>query len=101
MYSKEPDTNWKNGNKIQNGIQDRKPSPEQVDVVLIEEFVLLQAQDYVRACERCDATSTITFDYLLDELSGCDPARTEYLMRRPVKCMRCDGQITEKTLIVA
>ena len=101
MHGEEPDVTLKRGINTQNGIQDRSAPPEQVDIVLVDEGALREAQDYVIACEHCDANSGMTFDYLLDEVMGCEPTRTEYLMCRSAQCTHCDGEVTEKTLVIA
>ena len=70
------------------------------EVVLVDEDTLVKTQRYVSACEHCAENANITFDYLLDEITGCDPA-THYLMCRPASCPCCSGDVTEKTLVVA
>ena len=71
-----------------------------VNVVLVDEDTLVQTQQCVAACEYCAENADITFDYLLDAVTGCDPA-TDYLMCRPANCPCCSRELTEKTLVVA
>ena len=73
---------------------------EDLDIVLINDWILRQAKVWVSGCERCAEYTPITFDYLLDAVTGCDPTKTEYVMCRPLKCPTCAGPIHEKTLVV-
>ena len=66
----------------------------------VEESQLLEAQAYVNSCECCDAAALISFDYLLDAVTGCDPSVTTYVMSRPAQCPQCDRELTEKTLVL-
>lgn len=75
------------------------PLPE-TEVVLVEESSLVEAQRLIAECESCGEDAQITFDYLLDAVTGCDPTKTEYLMCRPAKCPRCFREVNEKTLVI-
>ena len=83
-----------------NSIKPYTTRVEDIDIVLATEATLLQAQEYVSACEHCSEDASITFDYLLDAITGCDPSITEYLMCRAAKCPDCFSRLTEKTRIV-
>jgi hypothetical protein len=74
---------------------------EEQDIVLIDEPALLEAQNFIGACERCSEIAELPFDQVLDALTGCDPTVTEYLLCRPAKCGSCEHDVLEKTLIVA
>ena len=76
------------------------PPIEEINVVLVDERQLQEAQACIIGCESCSDGAEISFDYLLDAVSGCDPATTEYLICRPVQCPRCFHEVTEKTLVV-
>ena len=76
------------------------PNVEEIDMVLIDERMLREAQQWITGCEHCTDDAPITFDYLLDALTGCSPAVTEYVMCRPAKCPVCSAPITEKTMVV-
>ena len=76
------------------------PLLEDTNIVLVVESQLLEAQACIIACESCSDGAEISFDYLLDAVSGCDPSATEYLMPHPVHCPRCFRKVTEKTLVV-
>ena len=73
---------------------------ELTDIFLLGEAQLMEAEDFVVACERCEEHAEISFDYLLDAVTGCDPAHTEYLMPRAAHCPQCRREVTEKTLII-
>jgi hypothetical protein len=74
-------------------------SAEAADLVLINEDLLREAEEWIGACERCSEHAEYSFDQILDSLTGCDPRKTDYLMQRGAKCPRCCGEITEKTLV--
>jgi hypothetical protein len=72
---------------------------ERLDIILVNETRLREAQQWVSGCEKCTEDAAITFDYLLDAVTGCNPTNTEYLMRRPISCPECSNPIKEKTLV--
>jgi len=74
-------------------------SIEDVRILLLEESIVLEALQWVSGSERCSEHALIEFDYVLDAVTGADPAATEYVMCRPMKCPYCWKQITEKTKI--
>lgn len=87
--------------KTDSGLNWYGPPLEDVRLILVEELLVAKAESLISGCERCDESAEISFDYLLDALSGCDPARTEYLMNRFARCPGCHGPVTEKTLVTA
>jgi len=70
------------------------------NVVLVDENQLLEAQYCLAGCESCDENASVTFDYLLDAVTGCDPTTTDYVMCRTAKCPNCLHVVNEKTRIV-
>ena len=70
-------------------------------VVVVSEQDLAEAQAFVVGCEYCRPDAVLSFDYLLDAVTGYDPMATEYFMSRCAFCPRCYGKISEKTLVVA
>jgi hypothetical protein len=77
------------------------PSWDDTNVVLIDQAMLDRAQASISGCEACAPSAEITFDYILDAVTECDPTVTEYVMCRPAKCPCCFHEITEKTLVLA
>ena len=73
---------------------------EDTNVVLVDENILNQAEKWITACEQCSDNAEISFDQLLDSLTGCDPTTTDYLMCRAAKCPCCYGAVTERTLVI-
>ena len=73
---------------------------EAKEVILLDEPTLLQVKRWVSACEGCADNAAITLEYILDALTGYDPAVTEYVLYQPMRCPACSGEITEKTLVV-
>jgi hypothetical protein len=76
------------------------PLTDRSNVVLIDPFTLRQAQKRIARCEHCFDDAEITFDYILDAVTGCDPSVTHYILCTPAKCPHCLQQVTEKTLVV-
>jgi len=77
------------------------PSLENTTFVFVVEGTLKAAQSYILGCEQCTPDAEISLDYILDQLTGCDPTSTEYILCRPTSCPQCFGQVTEKTLVIA
>jgi hypothetical protein len=76
------------------------PSPEELSIVLVTTPVLKQAQNLIAFCEYCNPEhSELTFDLLLDCVTGCDPMRTEYILEEPATCPNCKREVLEKTLV--
>ncbi|HEX4997639.1 MAG TPA: hypothetical protein VFY29_05410 [Terriglobia bacterium] len=67
------------------------------------EDLVMEAQAFISHCESCapEAVDHLTFDYVLDAISDCDPRTTQYLMCRPAHCPHCSSPVSEKTLVVA
>jgi hypothetical protein len=72
---------------------------EGLNIVLVGEAILMEAEKWVSACECCGDNAALALDYLLDALTGCEPGVTEYVMCRPVRCPACSSEILEKMLI--
>jgi hypothetical protein len=72
---------------------------EETNVVLVDEELLTEAEEWIAACEQCDQNSEYSFDQILDSLTKCDPSNTDYVMCREAKCPRCHGVVTEKSLV--
>jgi len=68
--------------------------------VVVDLFTLRQAQHRIVRCEYCTDEAELTFDYILDAVTGHDPTSTEYVLNNPAKCPNCLHSITEKTLVV-
>jgi hypothetical protein len=79
-----------------------EPNPEETDVVFVDEPTLLEAQVFISGCEHCEPErAEISFDQILDSITGCDPTVTEYVICRPACCSRCNHAVMEKTLVLA
>ena len=63
------------------------------------EAFVREAEASISGCAQCSHGAELTFDYILDEVTNCDPTLTEYVICRPAKCPRCHGDVTEKTLV--
>ena len=72
---------------------------EETDVVTVDQNALAKAQSMLAGCEECTADAEIPFDWILDRLSGKNPAVTDYVMEAPIRRQFCGSPITEKTLV--
>jgi hypothetical protein len=87
--------------EMANALVEYEPCWEETNVVLVDEAVLSEAQAHITGCEQCVPYAEMTFDYILDAVTERDPASTEYVLRRPAKCPRCNEDVTEKTFVIA
>jgi len=76
------------------------PNLEETNFVFVDDNVLTQAKRNIEGCENCCPDAEITLDYILDEITGCDPQYTEYILSRPTTCPVCFHEVTEKTLVI-
>jgi len=72
---------------------------KETTVVLVDEPIVAESEQWLISCENCAKHPVISFVYLLDALTGCEPSETEYLMCRPARCPRCNGNVCETTLV--
>jgi len=76
------------------------PDPEDQNIVLISRHQLRWAEKLIVACEVCSPRyAEISFDTILDRITGHDPAVTDYIFEAPANCPQCRRQINEKTLV--
>jgi len=75
-------------------------SVEELNIVLIDDNMVAEAEEWLTGCEVCAENAVIALEYLLDALTNCDPSVTEYVMCRPACCPFCAAVVTEKTLII-
>ena len=74
------------------------PPWEQTNVVLIDAALLRRAEQRIVGCEACNPEDAqFLLDSLLDEITGCDPKTTDYVLAAPAHCPRCRHTIYEKT----
>jgi hypothetical protein len=72
---------------------------EETNIVLVNDELLNEAEEWIGSCEHCDENCGHSFDQILDALTDCDPTNTDYLMCREAKCPRCHSAVAEKTLV--
>jgi len=70
-------------------------------VILIDECTLAKAESFISGCQHCAWTSEITFDHLLDAVTGSDPIETEYVISGAPRCPCCKREVTEDTFVLA
>jgi hypothetical protein len=80
-------------------IQTVEPPDEEANAVCVDEATLFEAERYISGCENClPEDAEITFDYILDGLTGCHP-RTHYVLCRPARCRGCKHEVLPKIRI--
>ena len=81
-------------------VAELNPSPEDHNIVLIDSRTIRKAERFIFGCQSCiPRYAHIPFDTVLDNVTGNDPAVTDYILSEPAKCPRCEGPILEKTLV--
>jgi hypothetical protein len=59
-----------------------------------------RVDEMLTGCEACSPEDAdLPFDWILDLLTGNNPAITDYILEEPAKCPRCRREIKEKTLV--
>ena len=76
------------------------PSPNGIDIVLVDEQMLAQATLLIVSCEACSPQDTeFEFDWVVNYMTGRRGSRTAYVLESPAKCPNCGQGILEKTLV--
>ena len=53
----------------------------------------------IRVSKPSPGAAEISFDNILDHITGSDPSVTDYVLESPAKCPNCRREILEKTLV--
>ena len=76
------------------------PKPEDQNIVLIGQHLLRRAEKLIVACEVCSPHyAEVSFDTVLDRITGNDPAVTDYIFETLAHCPKCRRLLNEKTLV--
>jgi hypothetical protein len=76
------------------------PPINESEFVLIDRPTAEKALGQVAGCEiRRGDEADIPFDWILDRVTGRDPAVTDYILECFLTCRFCGGDIGEKTLV--
>jgi hypothetical protein len=75
------------------------PPLEVLVVKLVDDITVRQAENLIAGCEVCSDDACLTFDYVLDAVTGEDPKVTDYIMLNAASCPRCRHEIREKSLV--
>jgi hypothetical protein len=60
----------------------------------------VRSRRLIDSCEGCNPEGAeIPFDWLLDRVTGSDPAVADYILGSPAKCPNCRREVLEKTLV--
>jgi hypothetical protein len=70
-----------------------------IAVVALSTATIRRAQNAISSCEACNSDAELPFDWVLDEVTGCDGSTTDYFLTEPARCPRCARSIIEKTLV--
>jgi hypothetical protein len=76
------------------------PPLDEMTIHFVGENLRAAAQSRISGCDQCCDCPEITFDCILDEVTGCDPKSTEYILCRRARCPRCHRDVTERTIIL-
>jgi len=75
------------------------PTPEEQQVVLIDAETRRKAEKLIESCEQCNPLAAeISFDNILDRVTGSDPTVTDYILEAPAKCPHCRRETFSKRL---
>jgi hypothetical protein len=72
-----------------------------IHILALGASTIYRAQQSIASCEACSTFAELPFDWILDEVTGCDGTTTDYFLTEPVECPRCGGKVVEKTLVEA
>jgi hypothetical protein len=70
-----------------------------ITILVLSASTIQRAQEAIASCEACNKEAELPFDWLLDEVTGCDGTSTDYFLTEPARCPRCGRSIIEKTLV--
>jgi hypothetical protein len=70
-------------------------------VLALSAATIQKAQEAILSCEACNSEAELPFDWILDEVTGCDGSTTDYFLTEPARCPRCGCSVVEKTLVEA
>jgi hypothetical protein len=72
----------------------------ETNVVLVDVLMIEKAESSIASCEACRPdTAELSFDSVIDDLTGHDPEFTEYIMAEAARCPRCGRAVVENTLV--
>ena len=74
------------------------PPLSQLRILVVGQRTRTKARSLLLACESCDSNAEFPFDWVLDEVTGGDPASTDYLIDELVSCPWCGGGDRRKNI---
>ena len=69
------------------------------NVVFVDELTLAETESFIEGCQHCVWTPELTFDHVLDAITECHTAGTDYILCRPARCRSCGHEIDRKTFV--
>jgi len=70
-----------------------------MNLLAVSAVTIRRAQDAISSCEACNHDAELPFDWVLDQITGCDGSTTDYFLTQPARCPRCGCSVIEKTLV--
>ncbi len=70
-----------------------------IRLLALSASTIRRAQESITSCEACNTEAELPFDWVLDEVTGCDGSNTDYFLTEPARCPRCGRGVIEKTLV--
>ena len=68
-------------------------------LIALSRATVLRPKSRILGCEACSPDAENPFDWILDEVTGYDGSKVDYVLSEPAKCPKCFASITEKTLV--
>ncbi len=72
------------------------PPLNELRILVVGQQTWTKARSLLLACESCDSDAEFPFDWVLDEVTGADPASTDYLIDKLVSCPWCGRRSAKK-----
>jgi hypothetical protein len=70
-----------------------------IQLLALSTDTIRRAQEAIASCQTCNNDAELPFDWVLDEITGCDGTTTDYFLTEPARCPRCGCSVIEKTLV--
>jgi hypothetical protein len=62
--------------------------------VTVDVAALRLAEQLIVSCEACTPDlAEISFEHVLDCITGCDPESTDYVLKEPARCPNCGAEV--------
>lgn len=72
------------------------PTPE---IILVDSGILEKVEKLILGCHMCSPFAEVPLFVVLDHLRNAGSAVVQYILERPVQCLRCKRPMTEHSLV--